>query len=326
MIFFSPTNKRLDDWYRSLPRAGMTSSERDRLATSVQQFQGAHPLPLGSNQPTVMFRQLLPWGTMLALIVLIGGFDIALAADQALPGQVLYPIRRKVNEPVWLALSPNALTRTTKQIAQVDRRLKEAEHLAQQQALTPAWQDTLSKAVAVGVAKIADDANNQSVTKSHDQLEAAQFDIETVLSTHEAGLHQLQVPADKATVGALLKNVQHQRHTVIAHYTQAVGQAVREAREDVGKKSTLPQSDQAEISSRLNQAKQLLAESEQALAHDHDAQALTAAHQAERLVFQATTIAKESKKQVQTMNDKQVLKKGTPEPSIPAAQKKSAGH
>ena len=70
------------------------------------------------------------------VLVVFAGGSTAFAAQGALPGQPLYALKTKVLEPVAVALATTPAAKAAVHVALVQRRVAEAETLAQQGTLT----------------------------------------------------------------------------------------------------------------------------------------------------------------------------------------------
>lgn len=121
----------------------LTEEERAEMRARLKLFMAEHPVrrtfverlfvKAPSAMPGVTFMR--PAVALLLIVLLIGGGTTYTAAD-ALPGDVLYPIKVSVNEPIAgaFALSPEAKAQWEATLAA--RRLEEAGALALQGRLT----------------------------------------------------------------------------------------------------------------------------------------------------------------------------------------------
>lgn len=75
--------------------------------------------------PTLFSIQPMPIALAIILFVTVGG-GVSLAAENALPGDALYPVKVSVNEEVRARLSTSAEARTDWEIKRLERRLSEA--------------------------------------------------------------------------------------------------------------------------------------------------------------------------------------------------------
>jgi hypothetical protein len=122
----------------------------------------------------------------LVLVVFAGG-STAFAAQGALPGQPLYALKTKVLEPVAVALAPTPAAKAAVHVELAQRRVNEAETLAQQGTLTASTSAELA-------------ANFESNAQSAETI-AAQ-----IATSDPAGSVQIhtQIDASSAVGGAVL--------------------------------------------------------------------------------------------------------------------------
>lgn len=83
------------------------------------------------------FMQARVLAPLAVLLVVFASAGTAAAAQGALPGDVLYPVKLSVNEAVEVALATTPVARAQVQAKQAVRRVEEAEVLAAQGELTP---------------------------------------------------------------------------------------------------------------------------------------------------------------------------------------------
>lgn len=114
---------------KSDPAYALSESEkRDMRAKLVHAM---HTQPLRKPTLSVWFVYLgrsMP--VALALILVISTTSVSFAASGALPGEILYSVKTKVNEKVELALASSHEAKATVQVRQAEERLKEVEVLA----------------------------------------------------------------------------------------------------------------------------------------------------------------------------------------------------
>ncbi len=80
----------------------------------------------------------------LLLFVLLGSGTVSAAAQNALPGDLLYPVKVSINERAEVALAPTSADKAAVQAQLAERRVTEAQTLASQGRLTAQTADTLS--------------------------------------------------------------------------------------------------------------------------------------------------------------------------------------
>jgi hypothetical protein len=129
---------------------------------------------------------------MIAILVTTGTFGMSFAADDALPGDLLYPMKVKVNEGVKTVFILSDEARIVYERERAELRLHEASRLASEGRLDPKRQATVSKLFAEHTDSITQRVQN---TERVDPVFAAEMsaELETALSTHEVVLARLMV-------------------------------------------------------------------------------------------------------------------------------------
>lgn len=128
-------NKTLKQLLAEAKNVGLTSVEKKTGQENLRLFIKNHPLPPVSFWLNFRTLILQPAPIFLVIVLLVAG-GTTLAAERALPGEILYPLKVGVNEPMrgWLALSEQ--TRADWDTKLVSRRLEEAEGLASEAKLS----------------------------------------------------------------------------------------------------------------------------------------------------------------------------------------------
>lgn len=125
----------------------MTDLERARIKAKLVEYTSLNPLNpahispdhiapteipspyiswvmhLGRHLPT---RVYVPALLVMALLLMSG---TAYGAQGALPGDILYPVKRSINEPIEIAITVSPISRAEVALEHADRRLQEAEIL-----------------------------------------------------------------------------------------------------------------------------------------------------------------------------------------------------
>lgn len=128
----------------------LSEKERARLAHVVHEYMAMKPLPASTYQSASMTWFSLSWikqpiAAALALVFIFTG-SVSFAAESALPGDVLYTIKKGINESVKVALATGAEARVDVQIELAERRIAEASALAAEDRLDDATQESLATA------------------------------------------------------------------------------------------------------------------------------------------------------------------------------------
>ena len=127
-------NKTLRQLIQEAKEFGLSSEERNAGKASLRLFVKTHPLSERGFWYSFRLVMLRPASLSLVLVLLFS-VGTALAAESTLPGDTLYPVKVRVNEPIqsWLYFSEQSRADWDALLA--SRRLEEAEELATQDRL-----------------------------------------------------------------------------------------------------------------------------------------------------------------------------------------------
>jgi hypothetical protein len=170
-------------------RAKMTRVIREYMAHKPLPREVANPISLGRISWFVYFRR--PMAAVLVL-VLVFGSGVSFAAENALPGDVLYTVKTSVNEPMRVAFATNAETKAEIQMELAERRIEEATILSVEGRLDDSTQDELAasfKSYAAAVSENIEKAGEEDASASVEL--AARF--ETRLIAHESVLAEVEI-------------------------------------------------------------------------------------------------------------------------------------
>ena len=105
----------------------MSTAERSSMKASI--FGKVSPLP---NTPSPFFLFSYQFRMALAglLVFVLAGIGTVSAAQGALPGDLLYPVKVSVNEKVEIALAPTPAAKVEVQVRLAERRIDEARELS----------------------------------------------------------------------------------------------------------------------------------------------------------------------------------------------------
>lgn len=186
-----------NDIFDPLKREALSSEEREQIRRELRYFMAEHPVR--SPRPafslgfftSYSFRRVASGAVAFSLVLSVG-VGTSYAAEGALPGDVLYPVKVTVNETVAgaLAISPTAKARWN--VERATRRLEEAETLAASGRLTAAATEQVNEHLAATskdfdavVASLAEREGAEAVAD-------VQSDYEATLSAHTRVLAALQ--------------------------------------------------------------------------------------------------------------------------------------
>lgn len=210
----------------------LSKEEALRMEESLLTFMNKNPVNMGAaiakkepKQARIGFQELFfgRFSPMLAavMILVLGGGSLSYAAEYALPGDTLYPVKVYVNEEVHgaLVLSPEA--RASWATKRAERRIKEAKTLAATGRLTPEASTTIIAAFNTHIANAHTDIR---LIAKNDQEKAEYLskETETVLRKQAASL-----PTD-AAVAVVRENVQRATDETVALDTSISGEIAKQ--------------------------------------------------------------------------------------------------
>ena len=174
------TKVRMDDAARERTRALLSEYVKMRPVRVVEPAPVPGPL---SGVSAFFMRHSMP--AFAAVFVLIIGGGTAAAAEGALPGDVLYPIKVHVNEEMRATLATSAKAKADWQVSRAERRLEEAATLALAGKLDDATRAELDTNLDAHV-KIADE-NRKQLEDENEAADASEVDtnIHAVLIARE---------------------------------------------------------------------------------------------------------------------------------------------
>ena len=159
-------DSQLKNRLESLNEVRLSASSRERLATDLKAYAAFHPVrEAGQGR----FKMQVPFiGPVITLItqpkhfmpallitfVLLAGGGTSLAAQNAVPGEILYPIKIDVNEKIVSALTVGAEAEASLHAKLAKERLEEAEELAAEGKLSAEF----AQALAVNLKEHSDQA------------------------------------------------------------------------------------------------------------------------------------------------------------------------
>lgn len=194
--------KNLQRYIRNTSREVVLRTEdKDLMRKNLVSYMESKPIPGTETSkpirspfsiPSFFHVHHLSGALMIALLVTTSTFGMSFAADDALPGDLLYPVKVKVNEGMKTAFILSDEARIVYERERAELRLHEASRLVSEGRLDPERQATVSKLFAEHTASLTERVQD---TGSVDPVFAAEMsaELETALGTHEAVLARLMV-------------------------------------------------------------------------------------------------------------------------------------
>lgn len=188
MINFQKIKKGFED-------IKLKNDSKERIKSELYSFMQKNPV-MGSlntrhikwnEKRSLNIRRILlnPMPIVLIIALLLGG-GTTFAAEQSLPGDVLYPVKVSVNEGVrgWFAVSDGAEARLNARLA--ERRLEEAEELASDDRLDDSTRSEVESRFRMHAEKIKEAVNNlDDDPDKRSEVFGISSDFEASLRAHE---------------------------------------------------------------------------------------------------------------------------------------------
>ena len=164
----------------------LTQTERDKIFGHLQAEIAAHPLP----SPLPWWKPMLvPVGSLCLLFVAASG-ALAMAAESTVPGDLLYPIKVQVTEPIRSALIVSPKNQALFEVKKTERRLEEVEKLVETKKINQEQVHAAESAVMAQTKKIEHLTQIlESSSSKHEQDEVTQS-LERTIETHTQRLEQ----------------------------------------------------------------------------------------------------------------------------------------
>lgn len=174
-------NKNLNNLIKELKKISLTVDEKSRLLAQLDAYSASHQ-PI--KTPYYFSRPLTYTFACLSIVILIGGSTV-FASEKALPGDVLYPIKIHISEPLKVALATTHEAKDRVRVQHIEERLNEAEILAVQGRLA-----------TTTVAEINDSVKSSINSIKSDLSEKNKDDLDIKMSAHSAVLKSIQDHSD----------------------------------------------------------------------------------------------------------------------------------
>lgn len=137
---------KLDNIKQEAAQIRLTEAEKSAMRANIfghQSIPAARPSPYVFYSLFAHHMRMVVAGVL--IFVLAGAGSVSAAAQKALPGDILYPVKVSVNERVEVALAPDSAAQALVEVKLADRRVGEAQTLAAQGRLDEKTADTLGE-------------------------------------------------------------------------------------------------------------------------------------------------------------------------------------
>ncbi|MBY0539532.1 hypothetical protein K2P56_03825 [Patescibacteria group bacterium] len=202
---------------KSGEHVSLSDIERERMKRVLSEYIAMKPLrnvPLDRRAPiSYMLLSLYAFSRKSVALLLVAGIlfsgaGVSFAAENALPGDALYPIKVEVNEPVVAVLSVSSESKALWNAELAERRLEEAAKLASDDALTDEAKEELENRFEKHAERFVVDVERLEASEASIAADVATR-FENTLLAHEVVLADVEHPEK-------VRNLKDQVRTKIA--------------------------------------------------------------------------------------------------------------
>lgn len=160
----------------------LSSEEKFDMFENLRIYSNAHPVR--SFNYSIFMRSSIAYATM--LLILVGTSATSFASEDALPGDLLYPIKTEVNERVVKSLAFTKEKKAKVAIELVNKRMNELEEMMVKDTSTPEKVDTIAMKLEEHKGDIQDYVEEIKNTDESKTVEATNIStqLESVVDTH----------------------------------------------------------------------------------------------------------------------------------------------
>lgn len=186
-------HERLEKNLRKAAQGALSADERERMRSMLLEYASMKPVRAAiAPRSAVLPRFYLAMriGFVAMLVLAVGSSSVAYAAEGTLPGDLLYPVKVDVTEPIRTALQTTPAEKATWEMTLATRRIDEATALAAKGALSTSTETSLAARFEANAAA-ADAAEAEVGTSSPDEAGVARATFAVRLSAYRDVLARL---------------------------------------------------------------------------------------------------------------------------------------
>ncbi len=187
--------------FRKLKKLKLTEQEKQnsleyllfRIEPVRKYFNNHHNKQKVTFLPLLLNHKYMLAGLLIAAILAMGG-GTAVAAENALPGDLLYPLKLRVNEEVREVLSVKPEAKVAWETRRAERRLEEVEKLVEQGRLTTSTSAVLAEKFAEFANRAEErlTALKNSGVLNEEQIQRLRENFEVAVKAHSGILSRVQ--------------------------------------------------------------------------------------------------------------------------------------
>lgn len=210
--------ERKKTFFKKLRRQGLAQGERqvilDSLVLYVKKnpagnnqrvrriFYGSKSFSASTNFFKILYKPVFV--TAIIAIIIVTGGGVAYAAEGALPGDLLYPIKIHINENVRTVIVVSPEAKIEWEVSRTERRLQEAEQLATQGRLDADTSSKISINLKSQSKKISKKIKALEASGNIDVVARSSSNLETALQAHKKIIIKM---SDESRAGVNTKDI-----------------------------------------------------------------------------------------------------------------------
>ncbi len=199
-------DKNFEQFIKEVRKSGLSDEERNSIRESVFNFIKNNPVS-GQTQPRLKYssgKNFWDWSSiylrnfnlasimaLLLILTVAVSSGVGLAAEKALPGDFLYPVKLNVNENIRGLTNITDQQKADWEIQKADRRLEEAENLASKGSLDSKNQAVIEANFEAQSRKVKDRINSFEDKSDFKAAASVSASFETSLQVHEKILQKI---------------------------------------------------------------------------------------------------------------------------------------
>ncbi|OGG48948.1 hypothetical protein A3G63_01805 [Candidatus Kaiserbacteria bacterium RIFCSPLOWO2_12_FULL_52_8] len=189
-------NNPIDEGIQRIKSVRLSREEKVLVLSHLNEYADAHPVAAPREKWSVRETYTHPYKyafefrfgyalTGILLIVLLAGGSVAsAAAGEALPGDILYPVKIYINEPLIGATISGDVLKARYEASRTIRRLEEAESLVAEGRLSQSAVKTITENFEKSSAEFNSIVTSTEEKKPSEEMVDARVDFEAQISAH----------------------------------------------------------------------------------------------------------------------------------------------
>lgn len=199
--------RHIEEQLRNARHVQLSRAEREDMKRALRLYIADNPVRATRAAQWHVFAYRYV-ASAFVLVVCVGG-GTSYAAQSALPGDALYPVKINLNEAVIGAFQTTAAEKAQWNTTLASRRLEEAETLVAEGRLTPIAQAQVEQQFTAHAENFDTEVASLKSSQENATVAAAdaQSDLEATLNAHATILAQLSATSSWSSVGPILSAV-----------------------------------------------------------------------------------------------------------------------